>query len=372
MNDKMEEFYWYWLCNIAGIGREKIRRLLMCFESAGAVYDADEAQLKEVEGLRRTDVEHICQSRYDGTMYLDFKRLEQREIRFTHIGQPDYPRRLLEIPDRPICLYYKGRLPSEECPSVAIIGARSCSGYGSAVARQMGYELAKAGTQVISGLAMGIDTCGHQGTVNASGATFAVLGCGVDICYPRNNMELYMNIQQCGGILSEYTPGTPGRAGNFPVRNRIISGLSDVVVVVEARKKSGSLITVDQALEQGREVMAVPGRAGDLLSEGTNHLLKLGAQVATCAGDVLEVLQELPVCRNFKTMVKTENNMKNDIVLASTEKMVYGNICFVPKNINTIIEETGLDSGTITKAILNLELINYIEETAKNYYVRCV
>ncbi|MCM1096955.1 MAG: DNA-processing protein DprA [Ruminococcus flavefaciens] len=204
---------------------------------------------------------------------------------------PDYPGRLREIPDSPKILYYEGRLPEEDRVSVAIIGARECSEYGRYVAAGLGALMGKNGVQVISGMARGIDGIAQAAALEAGGSSFAVLGSGVDVCYPAQNRELYERLKQSGGILSEYPPGTPARAGNFPPRNRIVSGLADAVVVVEAREKSGTLITVDMALEQGKEVFAVPGRLTDGLSAGCNRLLKMGAGILAGEEEFLEELR---------------------------------------------------------------------------------
>lgn len=210
-----------------------------------------------------------------------------RKILLTDRG---YPRRLLEIPQAPKQLYVRGRLPEEGVPSVAIIGARDCSYYGQEVAKRLGRLFGENGIQVISGMARGIDGIGQQAALQAGGSSFAVLGCGADICYPRQNQDLYDRLCKQGGVISEYEWGTPPRAGNFPPRNRIVSGLADAVIVVEARKKSGTLITVDMALEQGKEVYAVPGRLVDDLSSGCNYLIKNGAGILL---DMEEFMEEL-------------------------------------------------------------------------------
>ncbi|MCM1187661.1 MAG: DNA-processing protein DprA [bacterium] len=206
---------------------------------------------------------------------------------------PGYPDRLREIPDPPKILYYEGELPGEDKVSVAIIGARECSEYGKHVAARLGGLMGRNGVQVISGMARGIDGIAQSAALEAGGSSFAVLGSGVDVCYPAQNRELFERLKQAGGILSEYPPGTPARPGHFPPRNRIVSGLADAVVVVEARQKSGTLITVDMALEQGREVFAVPGRMTDSLSAGCNRLLKTGAGVLADEEEFLEELREI-------------------------------------------------------------------------------
>ena len=205
-------------------------------------------------------------------------------IGFVSALEKGFPKKLREIPDPPFGLYYKGSMPSEEEPAAAIIGARLASGYGREQARRFGRQIGARGIAVISGMARGIDGISQKAALDAGGKSYAVLGCGVDICYPEENRELYERLQQEGGVLSEYPPGMQPVAP----RNRIISGLSDLVLVIEARKKSGTLITVDMALEQGREVYALPGRVSDSLSDGCNRLIRQGAGPATCPEDILE------------------------------------------------------------------------------------
>ena len=196
--------------------------------------------------------------------------LEEKKIRVINKEEKEYPRRLKEIPKPPEKLYILGSLPVERIPSVAVIGARDCSEYGRYVAARLGSVLGRKGIQVISGMARGIDGIAQEAAVDAGGYSYAVLGSGVDVCYPASNKSLYEKLKVTGGILSEYPPGTSAIARNFPARNRIVSGLADAIIVVEAREKSGTLITVDMALEQGREVYAVPGRITDSLSVGCN------------------------------------------------------------------------------------------------------
>lgn len=221
------------------------------------------------------------------------KKEKKEKIRVLRLQDEEYPRRLREIPNPPKKLYVLGRLPEEQLPAVAVIGARECSEYGKYVAAELGGALGRSGIQVISGMARGVDGISQEAALDAGGSSFAVLGCGVDTCYPAGNRRLYEKLRLGGGILSEYPPGTPPLPGHFPPRNRIVSGLSDVVVVVEAREKSGTLITVDMALEQGREVYVAPGRVTDPLSSGCNRLLKQGAGILLEPGEFIEELQEL-------------------------------------------------------------------------------
>lgn len=217
----------------------------------------------------------------------------ENEIRILRRQDREYPGRLREIPDPPEELYVLGRVPEEQIATVAVIGARDCSEYGKYVASGLGALLGRNGIQVISGMARGIDGIGQEAALDAGGSSFAVLGSGVDICYPAGNRKLYEKLKLKGGILSEYPPGTPALPGHFPPRNRIVSGLSDAVVVVEAREKSGTLITVDMALEQGREVFVVPGRVTDPLSVGCNRLLKLGAGLFLDEREFMEELGQI-------------------------------------------------------------------------------
>lgn len=205
---------------------------------------------------------------------------------------PEYPERLKNISGAPKNLYVLGRLPEEKRLCVAVIGARDCSEYGKYVARELGAVLGKSGISVVSGMARGIDGISQEAALNVGGSSFAVLGCGVDICYPEANRQLYERLKVCGGIISEYPPGSPALACHFPPRNRIVSGLADVVVVIEARIKSGTLITVDMALEQGREVYVVPGRVTDRLSDGCNSLIKQGAGILLSPEEFLKELLE--------------------------------------------------------------------------------
>lgn len=224
-------------------------------------------------------------------MEMDNKTPGEAGIRMVERGERDYPARLLEIPDPPERLYVLGKLPEEKVPSVAIIGARECSEYGNYVAARLGECMGRNGIQVVSGMARGIDGIGQTAALDAGGSSFAVLGSGVDVCYPARNRRLYERLRERGGVLSEYPPGTPALSRNFPPRNRIVSGLADAVVVVEAREKSGTLITVDMALEQGKEVYAVPGRVTDALSSGCNRLVKLGAAMLLDPEELAEELR---------------------------------------------------------------------------------
>ena len=249
--------YEYWFARMKNISDNKKKKLREAYGSAKEIYYIEETQLRLQNFLTKKDIEQLKMARKQKDLEEKYYNMEEKGIDFVPYFQKTYPKRLLELDGAPYAIYVKGKLPEEDRPSVAIIGARRCSNYGEGQALEYGKCLASAGVQIISGLALGIDGAGQRGALNGGGTTYGVLGCGVDICYPRENIGLYMDIQREGGIISEQIPGEPPMSYHFPLRNRIISGLADVVLVMEAKEKSGSLITTDMALEQGRDVYVV-------------------------------------------------------------------------------------------------------------------
>jgi DNA processing protein len=286
-----ENEYAHWLFNVPGIGIGTIDKLLCGGRSCRELYELSEGELSGI--LTKKQVKNLVESRNVWDFAREKQKLDDLGIRFIPRIDPDFPEKLKNIPDPPFALYVKGKLPDENKPSVAIIGARMCSDYGRFMARQLGKGLAAAGVQVISGMARGVDGISQKAAIDTGASSFGVLGSGADVCYPEENRQLYDGLCLNGGIISEYPPGTMPKANFFPMRNRIISGLADVVVVVEARLKSGTQITVDTALEQGREVVALPGRVTDRLSDGCNQLICQGAGVVLGVEDVLEKLFEV-------------------------------------------------------------------------------
>lgn len=281
------------------------------FGSMTAAYEAPENRLREVLNAKQFSGYKAAKYRMEPMKYLEW--VETLGISYVMYEEEAYPRKLKYIPDPPYGLFVKGSLPKEDMPSVAMIGARACSEYGKKVAVEFAEKLTAYGVQIISGMARGIDSVSQEACLKAGGSTFAVLGNGVDICYPEELSDLYNEIIHGGGLVSTYAPGMPPVSANFPPRNRIISGLADVVLVVEARKKSGTLITVDMALEQGREVGIIPGRITDSLSQGCHELIKQGATVIVDVDQLMEVLQhsyQLQACAN-KEMNKKYNVMEN-------------------------------------------------------------
>lgn len=287
----MADEYMYWLDSIDGLGKTAKKNLIQAFGNAKEVYHGKERLINCI--LEDKKQELFWKAKREKDIYKEFGYVCEENIRMVSLYDVEYPEKLRYIPDEPFCLYYRGNLPREELPSVAIIGARECSQYGEYIAAELGKYLGGCGIQVISGMAKGIDGISQSAALEAGGNSFGVLGCGVDICYPKSNKKLYERLLAGGGIISSYPPGTMPMSKLFPPRNRIVSGLADVLVVIEARQKSGTAITVEMALEQGRDIYAVPGRVTDRLSDGCNKMIKEGAHVFLSPEDFVEDLKEL-------------------------------------------------------------------------------
>lgn len=369
--EKDDHFYQYWLCSVPGLGNRRIGQLVAKFKSAENIYYATQKQLRETTILKDKDIECINRSKTNANIYKEYCELKKKNIRMITVEDEEYPKRLLQIYDKPLCLFVKGVLPEEDKPSVAIVGARNCSEYGRQTAFFIGETLAQAGINVISGLARGIDGAAHRGALQGGGYTAGVLACGADICYPKEHISLYQQMEQQGGVISEYLPKTPPLSGYFPMRNRIISGLSDVVVVVEAREKSGSLITADLALEQNKSVIAVPGRVCDELSRGCNTLIKMGAEVYRTPQDILDILRyEVFIEEQHKVKAEKNQDKKMINLLAKSEEMLYSYLDFTPKDINILIEETGQNLSELMECLVSLSLKGYAKEVSCGCYVR--
>jgi DNA processing protein len=271
--------------------------------------------------------------------------LQKAGVRWLARSDGEFPPLLRAIHDPPAGLFVRGVAPIELLrePTVAVVGARVCSPYGAQVARMLGRELAAAGLVVVSGLARGIDGEAHRGALESGGSTVAVLGCGIDRDYPAAHAELAAKIRARGATVSEYAPGVEPAPWRFPARNRIIAGLSAATVVVEARERSGALITTDLALEEGREVFAVPGEITSALSRGTNDLLRLGATPLTGADDVLELFG--------LSRVEAES-----VELSATADLVLTRLRDTPASADELVRVTGLDAGTLASTLTELEL----------------
>lgn len=355
--------YWAWISTVKNMYYNKISRLIESFGSIENVYMASATKLENKGKMKKEDVDRILESKEKFNSDDFFRKLNSNDIKFVCIEDLEYPKRLLPYEHKPFFLYYKGKLPDMDRPIVSIVGARACSGYGRNMAKMLGEKLSDYGVQIVSGMARGIDTFAQLGALNGESATFGVLGCGVDICYPTENIELYENILKKGGIISEYLPGTNPNSWHFPQRNRIISGISDIVVVVEAKEKSGSLITVEWALEQGKNIMAVPGRVGDKLSSGCNRLIKTGAGIVTSEKDILEELKYY-VFKEERKINAEEKTLEKEFL------MLYSELGLQPKNIYELIESTGLSYEKLVDMLLQLQLKGLVTQPSYNYYSR--
>lgn len=358
----IESFYWEWFCSIPGIYRRHREILLRCFGAPKGVWQAEAGEWKHLK-------EHGCD--WVGGVETHQKESDPQEtvyknrqlgIQFTSCEQSDYPKLLRSIRDFPYGIFYKGRLPAEEKKQIAVVGARVCTHYGKHLAEQLAGQIAQAGGEVVSGAAYGIDGAAQWAALSAGGASFAVVGGGVDCRYPRANDRLYDRLEEEGGVLSEFPPGTKPLRYHFPLRNRIISGLSEIVTVIEAKHGSGSLITADYALEQGRTVLAVPGRLDDELSRGCNELIAQGAGVILSPESFAE--QVFPDFRQQK------KNKVSDIALAPSEKLVYSSLDLHSKSLWELEECTSLSLADLSGSLLALEARGLIREVERNYYVK--
>lgn len=357
--------YAYWLSRVEGMSSNRIARIRMVCETAEEIYGLTEKELEKISGLREKDIHALTESRRTWNLEQEWGMLQESGMNFVSLEDAWYPKKLEQIVNAPYALYYRGHLPDDKKKSVAIVGARTRSAYGSQIAGQLAKSLAQAGVEVISGMAYGIDTDGHKGALEGGGQTFAVLGCGADVCYPKSNVYLYEKIQKEGGILSEFAPKTQPLPAYFPQRNRIIAGLSDYTVVIEARLKSGSLITADYAVEQGREVYALPGRVTDALSQGCNALIQQGAGVIT---SVEEFLGEL----HLDTGNTVSQTNFHKLLLEKDEVLVYALFDLRPIGLGTMVEKSPFGLAELLDILERLEQKGFIKETIPNFYVKTI
>lgn len=352
----------YWLCEMPFLGAVSIAKLGAWFGGFANLINIEEIQLLEAGILRKNQISSLLEWRKNYSESTQrYEQLKERGIQFVTPLDDLYPKRLRNIYSYPMGLFVRGMLPKEDKPVLAIVGARGCSAYGEQIAREFARTLSGEGVQIISGMALGIDGAAHQGAIDAGGLTYGVLGCGVNICYPPSHYRIYETLARSGGILSEFPLDTRPEARNFPMRNRIISGLSDAVLVVEAKARSGSLITAELGMEQGRDIFAVPGRITDRLSSGCNQLIADGAHMANFPKDILEFLG----VKCQKELIIHEKDVNG---LAKKEKMVYSCLDFNPKHLDDIMAASNLGLSECMGILLELELGGYIYRSANHYY----
>lgn len=356
--------YWMWLSNIPLMWHKKAAMALEIFDNPFEIYRADTKKLEKSGIFTENDIYNIVESRGKFHMEDSWNRMLKKGISFIHMESDTFPKRMELYSDRPRWLYYRGSLPDDNEKLVGIVGARNCTQYGKAMAEDISSKLCRYSVGIVSGLARGIDVAAHRGAIYSGGKTYAVLGCGVDICYPRENIDIYMEIIENGAVISEYPPGTQPLSWQFPERNRIISMMSDSVAIMEARKKSGSLITTDYALKYGKEVFALPGRVGDALSEGCNELIKSGAAVLTDADDMAFSLGIYADDKN------REKSNKKNIILEKENEVVYSCLRLEPQVIEEIVPQTGMTSTKVYEVLMQLMLDGYVIEPVRNHYAK--
>lgn len=355
--------YWLWLINIRDMYQSKIKRIMTKFANAKELFEASEDLIRKSGVIEDKDIHRIIESRENYSYDSELEKLSRNNTKFISADNDIYPERLRYIYDPPYGLFIRGNTDVLGGPVIAMVGARNCTEYGRKIAESFAKCFSANNITVVSGLARGIDAASHRGALKAEGTTIGILGCGVDICYPRENIEIFTDMQLRGAVISEYPLGCPPVAWKFPARNRIISGLADAIIVIEAREKSGSLITVEHALEQGKDVYAVPGRIGDKLSEGCNRLIRSGAELIISPENVIQELSE-----RYSGVIKFYE--KKEYTIAKDLEVVYSVVDLFPKNVQTIIEETGEPYNIVLDKLMRLQLQNMISEPVKGYYSR--
>ncbi len=351
------------LSMVDGLGPRRLSVLVDFFGSAEQVWYAGENELKSVPGIPGKVISELVDRRKRLDPEKEIQKLADSGISVIFGDDAAYPEILKQIYDPPKVLYLKGNSEVLQEPMLAVVGARKATHYGLRVAETIARELAEAGLCVVSGMARGIDTAAHKGALSVLKPTVAVLGCGVDIVYPVENKKVMADIIERGAVISEFPPGTPPVAGNFPQRNRLISGLSLGVLVVEAAEKSGSLITADFALEQGRDVFAVPGQVTNRLNRGAHRLIKQGAKLVEEARDILEELGYRIEPAGRPKSVPEEN-------LTREEKKIYNIILDDPVSSDIIISKTGLKSSEVLSLLLVMEMKGLLKQLPGQRYVR--
>lgn len=364
MYDNSELPYWLALISIPDIGPVVARRLLSAFGSPENIFRMPVEELKKVEGIGENRLKSITGFRQWDRIHKEIDAACAKDINLITLSSPSYPEGLRRIHDAPLVLYVKGNLMDNDKYAVAMVGSRTATDYGMRIAEKMSHKLASSGLTVVSGLARGIDTASHKGALKAGGRTIAVLGSGVDVPYPSSNRGLMSAIESSGAVVSEFPLGTPPNKENFPRRNRIISALSFGTVVVEAALDSGSLITVAYALEQGKEVFAVPGNITSRNSRGSNDLIKKGAKLVESAEEVINELRP-----QLKGVLR-EDNMQPEKLPAMTadETELYKCMSSEPRHIDAIIREINITSGKALSLLLNLELKGVIRQTQGKHF----
>ncbi len=343
-----DPFYWFALRSVPLVGNVTYRRLIEHFGSPAKALAASLDEISRIKGVNSSAALSLINHDYSREAELAAAALNKSGAKLVTLLDDDYPVLLKEISDPPPYLYLKGKLPAAKT-AIAIVGSRRASDYGLSVTAKFARELAEQGVTIVSGLAMGVDAAAHKGALQVSGATVGVLGCGIDLVYPAENRQLYRQMEEKAAIVSEFPPGTQPDASNFPRRNRIISGMSRGVLVVEAAEKSGSLITARFALEQGREVFAVPGNINFRASRGTNSLIKQGAKLVETVADIMGELP--PESVNLPLWAQNQG-----FSFSADEEQMCRLLADKPLHIDELTVRSGLTVAAVSVMLLRLEL----------------
>ncbi|MFQ5900848.1 MAG: DNA-processing protein DprA [Thermodesulfobacteriota bacterium] len=362
-----ETFYWLALNSIHGVGKTTFKTLIRRYGSPLKVFETPIEELQERAGIPPRLAKEIKGFKKREEIEEELALAETKGVKILTLNSKSYPNNLLEIYDPPPYLYIKGAIREEDHQAVAVVGARSATSYGKEITKRICRELAAHNITVVSGMARGIDTAAHTGAIEGGGRTIAVLGCGIDVIYPPENSGLFQSITGNGAVISEFPMAAPPLSRNFPMRNRIISGLSLGTVIVEASMRSGSLITARLALEQGREVFAIPGNITSNRSHGTNRLIKQGAKLVENIDDILEEL--IPQIEGRKNSNPIVDKLP-EIALCAEEKGVLETLNHEPKHIDTIIRESRLNSSKVSVTLLNMEIKGIIKGHPGKYYTK--
>ncbi len=371
MTDLEAKKYWIALNMVPGVGAITYRKLLNAFKSPDHVFSASLHTLTKIPGIHEKTARKILNFGFPDQVKRELEHIQKHQVHIITLEDQDYPEHLKKIFDPPPIIYIKGHALQQHELIIAVVGSRRASTYGRTVTEKLCGELAVKGVTVVSGMARGIDSAAHRGALKAGGRTIAVLGCGVNVIYPPENDRLYHEIVEKGVVISEFPMSAKPDRGNFPARNRIISGMSLGTVIVEAGIRSGALITADMALEQGRDVFAVPGNITSASSKGTNRLIKQGANLVEHADDVLNALS-LEISRELQGM-QQEFSFKPEPSLpplTQDEQRVLALISVQPIHIDEIIVRSQLPSGTVSATLMMLEMKNVIRQIAGKMFVQ--
>lgn len=350
-----------------GIGATTYRLLLERFSSASSILKATRKELEEVPGIGPKLSESIARSIETADVEGELRLAQEHGVKIVPYNSEGYPRNLKSIYDPPLVLYIKGDISPSDILSMAVVGSRRCTYYGQSQAERIARLLGQRGFTIVSGLARGIDTAAHQGAIKAKARTIAVMGCGLTRIYPRENRDLAEKITQQGAMVSELPLQTPPDDRNFPPRNRLISGLSLGVVVVEAGLRSGSLITAHWALEQGKEVFAVPGQVDSPYSRGTHRLIKEGAKLVE---DITDIIEELgPLAETIMTR-EEETQDPRSLAMNTNEKKVFALLSSTPKAIDQITQESGLPAANVSSTLTVLEIRKLVKQLSGKRFVK--